>query len=262
MTVALIIPTYNWPQALEMIFLSVLNQSIYPDEILIADDGSDETTKGVIEEFKTKFCNNVHHIWQKDKGFRKSKILNRALMACSSDYIIQIDGDCILHHRFIEDHIRLSEVGIFLYGSRVNIQEYFIDSLFKKKKVRFSVFSKVIKKRTRALHIPILSSVYKPLSNLSSKIRGCNFSYWREDALAIQGYDEFYTGWGREDSDFAARLLHNGVLGKRIRYAGIVFHIWHPEKSREKVEKNSSYFKDVLEKKRIFPKIGLGDYLN
>ncbi|MFD2827466.1 glycosyltransferase family 2 protein [Leeuwenhoekiella polynyae] len=257
MTVALIIPTYNWCQALEVIFLSVLNQSIFPDEILIADDGSDKNTKKVVEEFREKFKNKVYHIWQEDKGFRKSKILNKALVATSCDYIIQIDGDCILHPNFIQDHIKFSEPNTFLYGSRVNIQKSQLKSIFESKQVKFSAFSKGIKKRTRALHIPFLSSRYRPLPDLSSKIRGCNFSYWREDALAIKGYDEFYTGWGREDSDFAARLLHNGIMSKRIRYAGIIYHIWHSEASKDNVDQNSAYLNDVLEEKRIYPKQGI-----
>ncbi|WP_336092795.1 glycosyltransferase family 2 protein [Leeuwenhoekiella sp. CH_XMU1409-2] len=257
MTVALIIATYNWPQALELIFLSVLNQRRFPDEVIIADDGSRSATKSIIENFEMVFPNKVNHVWQEDLGFRKSKILNKALKATSCDYIIQIDGDCILHPQFIRDHIKFSETNTFLYGSRVNIQKNKVETLFASKQVRFSSFSKGIKKRTRALHIPLLSVRYKALPSLSSKIRGCNFSYWRKDALAIKGYDEFYTGWGREDSDFAARLLHNGIMGKRIRYAGIVYHIWHSEESKDKVNQNTDYFNQVLDEKRIYPKEGI-----
>ncbi|MCC4211112.1 glycosyltransferase family 2 protein [Leeuwenhoekiella parthenopeia] len=257
MTISLLLTTYNWPEALELVLLSVLKQSHLPDEVLIADDGSETATSIVIEKFKQDFPNNVQHLWHEDKGFRKSKILNRALLASTGDYVIQIDGDCILHSDFIKDHKENAVENVFLFGSRVNIRQSFLPHLLKTKRITFHSWSTGIKKRSRALHLPFLSKYYKASSNLSSKIRGCNISYWKKNALDIQGYDESYEGWGREDSDFAARLLHSGVKGKRIRYAGIIFHIWHPENSRKSLEFNNSHFELVLKNKSTLPRKGI-----
>lgn len=262
MTVALLITTYNWPEALELVLQSVLNQSRLPDELIIADDGSTDETRLLINKFRSLFSNELTHVWQEDRGFRKSEILNRALKICNSDYIVQIDGDCILHKHFIKDHVRFSEPKVYLYGSRVNTKESFIEDLFNKKKTEFSPFDKQISKRTRAIYLPVLSKTYKPTNDLSSKIRGCNFSFWRKDALAIRGYDEIYKGWGKEDSDFAARLLHNGILGKRIRYAGIVYHLWHKEAEKDHISISNSYLKSVLEEKRIYPQEGMANDKN
>ncbi len=104
MKTSLLISTYNWPQALELILKSALNQTEMPDEILIADDGSTEETKELIENFKTKSTVPINHIWHEDKGFRKAIILNRAIAAAIGEYIIQIDGDCIMHRNFVKDH--------------------------------------------------------------------------------------------------------------------------------------------------------------
>ena len=97
MKTALLIPTYNWPEALELVLKSALLQTRLPNEIIIADDGSNDKTKSLIEQFNQKSKISIHHIWQEDDGFRKSKILNKAIATATADYIIQVDGDCILH---------------------------------------------------------------------------------------------------------------------------------------------------------------------
>ncbi len=257
MTTSLLLTTYNWPEALELVLKSVLVQSEFPDEVLIADDGSSFETQVIIEKFEHDFPNSVHHIWHEDEGFKKSKILNKALKVCGSDYIIQIDGDCILHRDFIREHKKNAVERVFLYGSRVNIKKDFLPILFKSQRISFHFLSNGIVKRTRALHVPFVSRFYKVSPKLSSKIRGCNLSYWRKNALEVNGYDEIYEGWGREDSDYVARLIHNGVRGKRIRYAGILYHIWHKENSRSSEKFNHSHFESVLKNKSILPKKGI-----
>ena len=240
MTNTLIISTYNWPEALSLVLKSVLNQSKLPDQVIIADDGSTKTTKVVIDAFKSKTTISVLHLWQEDIGFRKAKVLNRAIVESTGDYILQVDGDCILHRHFVKDHLSLAKPNQYLFGSRVTIKKTFLDSLFKRKGINFSFLSKGIKKRTRAIHIPILSHFYKASREFSKKYRGCNTSYFKTDALAINGYNEDFEGWGREDSDFALRLLNNGVISRRIRYKAIVFHIYHFEKPKNNLEKNNS----------------------
>jgi glycosyltransferase involved in cell wall biosynthesis len=102
MKTSLIITTYNWSAALELVLLSLLKQSRLPDEIIIADDGSTEATKQLIGRYTDKFQCGLHHIWQADKGFQKTKILNKAVAKANGDYIIQIDGDILLHKHFIK----------------------------------------------------------------------------------------------------------------------------------------------------------------
>ena len=89
-SVTLVISTYNWPKALELVFKSILNLRVFPDEIIIADDGSDQRTKSIIEEFKQQIEVPVKHLWQEDLGFRKTIIMNRAISSAYGNYIIQI----------------------------------------------------------------------------------------------------------------------------------------------------------------------------
>src|SRR5690554_6518284 len=111
MKASLLISTYNWPEALELVLMSAKRQSVRPDEILIADDGSSEKTKQLILEFQNKSVIPIHHFWHEDKGFRKSIILNKAIAGATGEYIIQVDGDCILHKDFVRDHKALAQAG-------------------------------------------------------------------------------------------------------------------------------------------------------
>ncbi|WP_304143173.1 glycosyltransferase family 2 protein [Mesoflavibacter zeaxanthinifaciens] len=262
MKCSLIISTYNWPEALNLVLKSLLIQSKKPDEIIIADDGSTVETKRLIDSFRKKTSLIIYHVWQEDKGFRKAKILNKAIAKSTGQYIIQIDGDCIMHHHFIRDHISLAKNNCFLFGSRVNIKQEYLDTLFNKKQINFTVFSKGIKKRTRALHIPFLSRFYKEKTKFSKKYRGCNTSYFKNDALKVNGYNEGFEGWGREDSEFALRLINSGVISRRIRYKGIVFHIYHYEKPKNKLEENNHIEHQTITLKKTWCDNGINKYLS
>ncbi|MEG0917822.1 MAG: glycosyltransferase [Myroides sp.] len=133
MKTALLISTYNWPQALELIFKSIFEQVEMPDEVLIADDGSTEETKKLIDNFIQKSTFKVIHVWQEDKGFRKAIILNKAVAKSSCDYIIQIDGDCIMHPKFIADHKENAKKNVYLYGTRATITKEALPGIFNEK---------------------------------------------------------------------------------------------------------------------------------
>jgi len=245
----LVITTYNWPDALNLVLKSVLAQTVMPFEVIIADDGSKPETKVLVDTFKEKFTVPLRYIWHEDQGFRRSAILNKSIALAQGDYIIQLDGDCIVHKDFVKDHNTSAEADTFLYGSRVNIQEAFLPTLYKEETIKFSYFAKGIKKRTRNLHIPLLANLYKRKDELSKKVRGCNLSYWKSDFFKINGYNEDMTGWGREDSELVIRLLNNGIQGKRLRYKAIIYHIWHNESSKERLDINQKIQEDALKNK-------------
>jgi hypothetical protein len=261
MKTSLVISTYNWPEALELVLKSVLKQKLMPFEIIIADDGSKNETRELVEFFKKLLSVPLIHVWHEDNGFQKAIILNKAIAIATGEYIIQIDGDCILHPYFIKDHIDKAEYGTYLYGSRVNIKKSYLSSLFDKNKINFNFLSSGIKKRTRAMHNNFLSSKYKNSSFFSKKYRGCNTSFFKRDFLAVNGYDEAFKGWGREDSELALRLHNNGVLSKRLRYAGIVYHIWHKELSKDNLAGNNSIELSTIKDKKKWTENGVHKYL-
>ncbi len=257
----LLISTYNWPEALELVLLSVLNQSILPDEVVIADDGSTDETSSLIAQFKAKFPIPLIHVWQEDDGFRKSIILNKAIAKANGDYIIQVDGDCILHKNFIKDHLKNRSLNTYLYGTRVNIKEFFLKTLFETKTIHFNFFSNGIKKRTRAIYSVILGSLSKPQEEYSEKFRGCNVSFYKSDFIAVNGYNEDFKGWGREDSELVIRFHNSNLRAKRLRYVGIVYHIFHQEKSRDRFDINDSIEQNTIKNKRTWTNNGVDKYL-
>ena len=258
---SLVTPTYNWPEALELLLLSVLNQTHLPNEVIIADDGSKEETKLLIEKFQKKFPIPLVHIWHEDVKNRKPRIMNKAIAAAKFDYIVEIDGDIIMNKYFIEDHLKNAEKGFYLFGSRVNIQKNILEQLFKTKNIDFNVFSKGIKKRLRTIRFPFLMNFAKPHLTRSKKLRGCNMSFWREDFIKINGFNENLVGWGIDDSEMIQRLHNIGIQGKRLKYAGIAFHIYHPEQSKSHIEINNEIERLTTENKITYIEKGVDQFL-
>lgn len=258
----LLISTYNWPEALNLVLKSVKHQLVLPDEIIVADDGSKKETVNIINKFKSKISVPLKHVWHEDIGFRKSIILNKAIAKAKGDYIIQTDGDCILHKAFVRDHLAFAQENIYLYGSRVNIKKLHLKKIFDRQQIHFNLFSKGIKKRTRALSIPIFSALYKPSDEFSKKYRGCNTSFFKTDFIAVNGYNEEFEGWGREDSELALRLHNYGLNGRRLRYRGIVYHIFHNEASKGRLEKNNEIEQKTINDKVVWCENGIDKYLS
>lgn len=258
---SLVITTYNWPEALELVLLSVKRQTLLPDEVIIADDGSKQETTALINTFKSDFPCLLQHFWHEDAGFRRTVVLNKTIAQTNSDYIIQVDGDCILHRDFVKDHIKTVKPGTYLYGSRVTLKKELLPGIFNNKTITFNFLNKGIKKRGRALHIPLFSRLYKAHSGLSNKLRGCNLSYWRKDFISVNGYNEDMTGWGRDDSELVVRMLNRGVRGKRLKFRGIMFHIYHPVKSRERLNINDTIQQQSIAEKSTWCKNGVDKYL-
>ncbi len=258
---SLVTPTYNWPEALELLLLSILNQSVLPNEVLIADDGSKEETKQLIEKYQSLFPIPLIHIWHEDNKNQKPKIMNKAIAKARYDYIIEIDGDIIMNRFFIEDHLKNAEKGLYLFGSRVNIKETILENIIKNKTIFFHFFSKGIKKRGRTIRLPFLMKFAEIHKERSGKLRGCNMSFWKEDFIKINGFNESLVGWGIDDSEMIQRLHNIGINGKRLKFAGIAYHIYHKEQSKIHYEINNEIEKQTTEKKLTFIEKGINQYL-
>jgi glycosyltransferase involved in cell wall biosynthesis len=246
MKLTLIITTYNWPNALWLVIESIRGQTIPPDEIVIADDGSNYKTKELINNFNNKYAMNIVHSWQEDNGFRAARSRNKAILVSSGDYIVLIDGDTILHPHFIEDHIDIAELGFFVQGSRVLLSEKKTINALNRKKINFSIFSSGIKNRKNAIHSKLLSLIFLSKKNHLHGIKSCNIAFHRYDCININGFNNDFEGWGREDSEFVVRLINSGIKRKSVRFSAIQFHLWHNENSRISLEKNDAILYDSI----------------
>ncbi|QGM80904.1 glycosyltransferase family 2 protein [Otariodibacter oris] len=256
--VSLIITTYNRTDALEAVLYSVLNQEILPNEVIVADDGSTAETKDMIERLQKIFPIPLKHAWQEDIGFRLAESRNKALSMAEHEYIVIIDGDMVLHPKFIVDHKKSAKKGLFVQGGRVMLTEEKTAKLlsdptnYRVLKWYEKGLETRIEKRLSAIRIPLLSTAIlnKETKDNYKAIRGCNMAFFKEDAVAINGFNSDFIGWGREDSEFVARFFNNGGKRANIKFSAIAYHLWHNEATRASLPEN-----DMLLEKSIVEKL-------
>ena len=235
MKLTVIISTYNAEAWLHKVLLGFSIQDEVEFEVVVADDGSDIKTKIVIDFFRDKFKHPIQHIWQEDDGFRKCKILNKAIVASNSNYLLFTDGDCIPRKDFVSKHLSYREKGYFLSGGYFKLpmnvsmaisdeviqnQECFTISWLKKN--GFSLNFKSIKLVRNRFFAGFMNWV----TPTKRSWNGHNSSGYKSDILAINGFNELLD-YGGEDREMGERLFNNGLLSKQIRYAAICVHLDH-----------------------------------
>lgn len=211
MKTSLVLATYNRPDALELVLMSLLKQKQLPYEIIIADDGSKEETKVIVDNFRNKFSVPLIHIWHEDKGFRKTAILNKALYHAEGEYLIQIDGDVILHPNFIKDHISFAKKGTFVKGKRVFMSEDETKNIIANKNIMPSIFVKGTELREKGVYIPFLNYFMGKGKPTPYGFEGCNCAFWKDDFVSVNGYNMDIEGWGAEDFELATRFVNAGL---------------------------------------------------
>ena len=260
MRVSLIITTYNRPKALFLVLQSIKVQTKLPDEIIIADDGSDDSTKKCIEEFQKSSTLNIIHSWQSDKGFRAAKSRNKAISKASSEYVVVVDGDMILHPKFLQDHIANAEIGYFIQGSRVLLSKEQTNYFIAEKKIYFSLFSVGLQNRKNSIHSGLLSKIFSTKRNHLRGIKSCNMAFYKQDCIDINGFNNEFEGWGREDTEFVVRMLNLGINRKTLRFNAIQCHLWHQLSSKKPLRKNDLLLKLTIENNLKFCENGINFY--
>ena len=257
MTVSLIITTYNWPEALEVVIKSALDQSILPNEIIIADDGSGTATSQLIQDLAKTSPVPMYHAWQEDKGFRAASARNNAIRQASCNYLILIDGDMLLHETFIEDHISCAQRDTFVQGSRVLLSEEKTREVLFRKVYRFSFFERGLKNRKNTIYSRMLCKLFSKQRKSIKGIKTCNFALYAEDAYKVNGFNECFVGWGREDSEFAVRLMNAGIARRDVKFNAIAYHLYHMENTREALPSNDKILYDAVTLKKRWCEKGL-----
>ena len=261
MKLTLIITTYNWPESLLLVIESIRRQTIPPDEIIIADDGSNNKTKDLITNFNKEFAMNIIHSWQEDNGFRAARSRNNAIFKSSGDYIVLIDGDIILHPNFVKDHIASAELGHFVQGSRALLSKKETKKALARKIVNFSFFSSELKNRKNAIYSKLLSSIFSSKKNHLHGIKSCNMAFYRKDCININGFNNDFEGWGREDNEFFVRLINKGINRKTLRFNAIQYHLWHIEASRKSVLQNEEILRKAIIENLNWCENGINNFL-
>lgn len=247
--ISLIISTYNWIDALEKVLEGVSKQTVFPSEVLIADDGSKDETIEFILKIKENYPITIKHVWHEDMGFRRTVILNKTIAQSEGDYIIEMDGDVIPEKHFIEDHIEVMEKGYFVCGSRVMLEP--------DNSIRRSHYFNML--RCKFLRQFIANKEFKFSTH---HVRGCNLAFWRSDFIAVNGYNEDIIGWGHEDHEFVYRLLHKGIKERRLKFGGVIKHLYHPaDPSRPMSINNRKIQENTISQHLTWCKNGISKYL-
>jgi GT2 family glycosyltransferase len=259
-SIALIISTYDHPDYLRRVLRAVSGQVSLPAEVLVADDGSDEKTAQVFQEWAAAKSCRSEHLWQAHEGFRKARILNEAIARARSDYVVFLDGDTVPHPRFIADHQALARAERFVQGHRALIDRRsarnFGQGIFRKDR-RQALFEGDVQGWKNVFRWPWpMRQVRRDLRG----VRGCNLAVWREHLAKVNGYNEEFTGWGREDSELAARLLNNGVLRMDVRGWALCYHLWHAPMDRSKVPANDQLLAQAVAEGRQTCRVGLSQH--
>ena len=217
-------------------------QSLLPDEVMIADDGSGVETKETIGRLATDLKDRfpVRHVWQEDIGFRKPKILNETVRQSTGDYLIFIDGDCMAHRQFVHSHITFSAPFSILSGKRVDIGQNLTEKLLKAGHpvvslrpvlVWDALFGRAIRSRKVEEAIRVENRMLRRALHrdriTDDGVWGCNFSLYKDLFLAINGCDEDFLDGSIEDNDLGIRVLNQGGKLRSVRNYAIIFHLWH-----------------------------------
>lgn len=258
-SIGVVISTYNNPRWLEKTLWGYLYQTHKVDEVVIADDGSREETKQLIDSFRDRLP--IKHVWHEDRGFQKSEILNKALMAAESDYLIFTDQDCIPRKDFVAVHYDNARKGQFISGGYFKMTMEVSETVTQDDVERGDVFKiswlRAHKqpwtfKMTKLVGKEWFAKLMNTVTTAKSSWNGCNASGWRADMLAINGYNEDMH-YGGQDREFGERLSNLGLKSIQMRYSAIVMHLDHkrPYKTKESMERNRAIRRETRRKKII-----------
>jgi glycosyltransferase involved in cell wall biosynthesis len=259
--ISLIVSTYNWPEALDLVLTSVFHQRRMPDEVLVADDGSSAPTAEVVRGWAARMPVAVHHLWQEDEGYRLARARNRAIAAACGDYVITLDGDMILDPHFIADHERASERGWFVQGPRAHASAEGTARMLKQRSIRFGPLRSGMRRRHLAVRNLWLAKRYTRDYVTMRRIRGCNQAFWRSDLIAVNGFEERMVGWGPEDKECATRLLNSGVRGREVRFMAVACHLEHASRETEGVTPNDVLLETTIRDRRKRCELGVDQHL-
>ena len=259
-TITLVVNTFNQPEYLARVLAALPRQMSDSDQVVLADDGSEAPTKEVFKQWSSKQKFHTAHVWQKNEGFRRARILNLAIAASRSDYIVFLDGDTVPHPRFIADHRATAKRGFFAQGHRALVEqkaaEWFGKGDFYPERRR-AILQNQISGLKNSFRWPF--AIRKIKGHLRG-IRGCNLGIWRDDLVRVNGYNEAFTGWGREDSELAVRLMNNGIQRLDLRGRALCFHLWHPPASRAGLPANDTLLEDAIRNHAVRCQRGLDSH--
>jgi len=241
--ISVIVSTYNWPKALGLVLDSLATQVDRGFEVVVADDGSTPETGNLVAARARDFPVPLRHVWQEDQGFRAAAARNRAVVESRGDYLLFLDGDCLVRDNFVRVHRRLACPGWFVAGNCIQMGVTLTATVLAGgRPIQHYTWLEFLVAR-RCGEVDRLTSLLCLPGGYFRKLRPRrwqgvltrNLGLWREDYFLVNGFDENFVGWGHEDAEFVGRLINAGIFRKDGCCAVPVLHFWHasPHRGRE-----------------------------
>ncbi|HEU4452646.1 MAG TPA: glycosyltransferase family 2 protein [Longimicrobium sp.] len=245
---SVIFTTYNSPRALELVLWGFAAQTRRDFQVVVADDGSGPETRAVVDRVREEAGMEILHVWHEDRGFRKTEILDRAILASSGDYLLFTDGDCIPRRDFVDVHLRLARPGRFLSGGYLKLPAAVSEAITPEdvKSGRVADLGWLRAKgwrpgrhALRLLRSEKLAAALDAATPTRPTWNGHNASGWRDDLFRVNGYD-MEMEYGGLDRALGECLENAGVRGLQVRFRAPVLHLHHerPYVDPEKVRRN------------------------
>ena len=235
MQISVVFTTYNSPRWLEKVVWGYECQHFKEFELVIADDGSDHETGELIERLRGDTGLPIRHVWHADKGFRKCRILNKAIVQARYEYVVFTDGDCIPRSDFLAEHAAHAERGCFLSGSYFKLPMTTSEAITRDDIASGRCFDldwlkahglKPGRKHRKLRTSKRAARWLNRLTLTRCNLKGSNASVWRDDLLRVNGFDERMQ-WGGLDRELGVRLRNAGIRPKHVRYNAICIHLDH-----------------------------------
>ena len=269
MRISVILATYNQPRWLEKVLWGYAVQTHRDFDVVIADDGSGPETAEVIARAQSDAALRIRHVWHEDRGFRKSEILNRAIVATDAEYLIFSDGDCIPREDLVAVHAQYAAPGRFLSGGYLKLpaavsERITIDDI-RARRVSDMTWLRAAgwKPGHRALRLTRSASLAALLDRLtptSPTWNGHNASTWRAAIIAANGFD-LDMPYGGQDRALGERLVNLGLRGRQIRHRAPCMHLDHgrPYRDQAKIEANLAIRSRIKQNRETRARLGIAE---
>lgn len=267
MEMSVIITTYNAAEWLEKVMWGYQAQVFRAFELIIADDGSNDITRELIERMRKEVSYPVKHVWHEDEGFRKCTILNKAITEAATDYLVISDGDCIPRNDFLQVHANKRKLGCFLSGGYSKLPMELSKQITKEDILTQRCFDvNWLKKNglpdsfknSKFTSSGWQASLLNFITPTNASWNGHNSSAWKQDILNVNGFDERMR-YGALDREMGERLMNNGIKGVQIRYSAICVHLDHSRgyKNEKDLAGNQAIRDATKKEKRTWTEYGI-----
>jgi glycosyltransferase involved in cell wall biosynthesis len=258
---SIIIGTHNDADILESTLAALAVQSFRDFELVLADDGSIQDYAPVLNTWAPRFLHGIQYVTHEKRGFRKTRILNCAIHVSRFERLIVMDMDCLPQRDFVRNHLSYLKPRIVITGRRTHISPEVVPPAGEilASGLGFGparLLSLWLQGKARIIEHGFVSPILYESSNL--RLHGSNFSVCRSDLVAVNGFNEEFEGWGKEDSELGLRLQFSGARIRNLRNKVIQYHRMHSRLPADN-PRNDAIFERTKSERMIRARTGLDE---